>query len=197
MPLATHVAAALLAVFGAARATAELIPWTYSVTVGPPGGPPAPAYPGYAEFAGGGVTMDVGALVATHDLYGGGGPGLGSPHLTLVQVGVQEVTPGGYAPLGQGYAYGLTITDQPSGQSGTLSFRGALSTSVASYFEWSDSHEYMVRVTPPGGGMLVNTFRGPTQQSLVLGKDRYDVTFRFLPGAYVPGDFQGGPSPPR
>ena len=67
------------------------------------------------------------------------------------------------------YTLSLTITDEPSGKSGVLSFHGELDGTA-----WKH------------GSKITNTLTGPLTQTIALGNEQYKVTI----GPYVP------PGPP-
>jgi len=67
------------------------------------------------------------------------------------------------------YTLSLKLTDEPSGQSGVLTFQGLLNGTA-----WKH------------GSLITNTFVGPTTETIALGNEQYTVTL----GSFVP------PGPP-
>jgi hypothetical protein len=75
----------------------------------------------------------------------------------------------------QTYTLGLTLTDQASGQTGTLNFTGFLDgTATAS------------------SARITNTFTGPVSQPLFLGNNRYTVTMTSYTPPGPPGAANSG-----
>jgi hypothetical protein len=165
------------------------ISWSYSATVGNPDGPPSAYGQSYAEFVGGG-SNEAGQLVAFHTTNLSPTPALlqGPANIPVGTISVQNFA-WDFRSGGSGYAYSLALTDRASGQTGSVGVSGTLQASFTA--QWvGQSQGGFVQV--PGGGKLTNTFTSPTAQSVVLGGNRYDVTFSFVPGPYVQGSYQGG-----
>jgi hypothetical protein len=70
----------------------------------------------------------------------------------------------------KGYTLNLTLTDGPSGASGTLSFNGAFNGTLS-----------------PTSAQITNTFSGSTTGSLHLGNDNYVVTIGPYSAPGIPG----------
>jgi hypothetical protein len=151
LPVALAGAAWVWLFFGTAGARAELIQWSYSWSSSPT--------QVYANGSGSGyisLTNDTGLKSAS-----------GSSYLVATNLqahsGASVADPDVFS--NKTYSLNLSLTDQSSGQSGTLSFTGEFNGTLT-----ADSSN------------ISNTFVGATTQSLVLGNHLYTVTI----GPYDP-----------
>ena len=150
LPVALAGAAWVWLFFGTASVRAELIQWSYSWSSSPTqvyaNGPGS----GYISLTGEGLKSASGSsyLVATN-LQAHSNAAVATPDVFTNKT----------------YTLNLSLTDQSSGQSGTLSFTG----------------EFNGTLTAESSN-IANTFVGATTQSLVLGDHLYTVTI----GPYDP-----------
>lgn len=167
MFLVFATAAMILPWFSAAEAQADLIQWSIS------GGPSGPNYSSNEKATtllsnnfdwNGRLEISPGFELPTQGAF--------TQSVVLADLRLVSVAPpqdplhfiGG--SMGN-YAVSLTLTDQASGDSGSLTFRGNLSGTATN---GSDQVN------------LTNTFLGPTSQTLFLGQHQYTVTI----GPFVP-----------
>jgi hypothetical protein len=145
--------ALLIAVAAPRRSEAGLIPWSYQWNAQPiviDADPPSP------NDKPGGITLTPGAITIT-----GGNQGVarGSANIDAVSLTAFNFSPGQYRFTNASYHLGVTLTDVNSKQSGTLRFAGLFD---GSFTDWK---------------MDLNMhFTSATQQSLILGANRYTVT---------------------
>jgi hypothetical protein len=149
----TSAALAALSILflAAAGARAEPVSWSYSWSSSP-----------------GTVTSDDGSLGSVAFLPNSGGPMLGSAvggdNVQAASLVASAPATGLASFTNQGYGLTLTLTDNASHATGTLSFGGALSGTLGST------------------NALTNTFNAPTTQSVNLGGNEYTVGL----GLFVP-----------
>lgn len=145
--------AVLIAVLMPRRGEAGLIPWSYQWSAQPivvDADPPSP------NGKPGGITLTPGAITIT-----GGKPGvaLGSTSIDAVNLTAFNFSPGQYSFSNAPYQLGVTLTDVDSKKSATLQFAGTFN---GSFTDWKMD--------------LLMHFTSATQQSLILGANRYTVT---------------------
>jgi len=156
----------------AARVQADMIQWTASASVvvaNGSGGIMSNSYPG---VSGSNVTISTSGLSTT----GTNAETVSVVYLNAGYIGNLGSIDSDFGGPSSYYQLNLTLRDQASGASGTLTFNG--------YFGGD------LYLTPGGGNTLTNNFVGPTTESLKLGSNLYTVT---IGPTVVPQVFMGTP----
>jgi|SRR5579875_447345 hypothetical protein len=156
----------LIVVLKPQRGEAGLIPWSYQWSAQPTVVDADPLGPNHTPV--GGITLTPGAITITG---GNRGVALGNANIIAVNLTAFTFSP---SPNGKPYSFtnapyrlGITLTDAGSKQTGSIYFTGVFDGSLTD--QTIDLHTY---------------FTSATQQSLVLGHNRYTVSLT----TYTPPD---------
>jgi hypothetical protein len=156
-----YAAAIALCLLAGAQARADFIPWDYNWT------------PSAAKILADNPTQ--GAILLSNEP---GGSGVGNTYIVATNIRTASTAdPSNLATFtNKAYSLALTIVDDASGKSGTLTFSGTFSGTLSKK-----------------SALIVNNFTGPQSQSMQLGNNLYTVKIGpFAPPGPPTANIAGG-----